>query len=144
MISAFHGIKIVKGLDPIAKAATWNSTGVDRYGFGDCLMVVHVGVGATPLAAGVYYTLTFEESDSLSSGYSTIAAADLQGGLTGTKVVNSNTKDEQVIVRGYCGQKRYVRVTGTLTGTDTSSTTLSVLYVLANPNKIPITPVTEV
>lgn len=141
MISAFSGIKVVSSQVPFAFDETFNSTGVSRAGFGDCLIVVHIGVGLT-LAAGVYYTLTFEESVD-DSNYTTIADADIEGGLSATRLINATTEDEQVIVRGYKGSKPYVRVTGTLTGTDTTDTTMGVIVILFNPDKIPITPVTE-
>lgn len=144
MIGAYEDIKVVASLDPIAVNATWNSTGVEMTGFQDALICVYVGLGATPLSTGVKYTLTFEESDSVSSGYTTISSDDIESGLSGTRVLDSNAEDNQIIKRGYKGSKKYVRVTGTLSGTDTSSTTLAVFVVLHNPiDKIPVTQVTE-
>jgi hypothetical protein len=144
MISAYHGIKIVSLLDPVATDATADATpaaGVDVTGFRDCLMCIYLGVGAT-LAAGVYYTFTFEECDD-DATWTTIVAADMEDGLSGTRVVNATTEDEQLIVRGYKGTKRYVRILGTLSGTDTSDTTMAFFVVLANPLHIPITIETE-
>lgn len=102
MNSAYNGLRVVKSMDPVACNATWHSTGVDVYGFGDCLIVCHVGIGATPLTGSVYYTLTFEESDTLASSYTMIADGDIEGDFTsgGTKIINSNTKDEQLIKIG--------------------------------------------
>jgi len=143
MISAFNGLKIQSMLDPIAVSATTTGTGVDRSNYGDCLMVVHLGVGAT-LAAGVYYTFTFEESNTLGSAYTTIADANIEGGLSGTKLCNSTSEDEQFIVRGYKGNKAFVRIVATLSGTDSTKTTMGMFAVLANPLYVPITPATEV
>lgn len=144
MINAYESIKVVSSLNPLSKNSTWNSTGVSVEGYNDCLICVHVGVGSS-LASNVYYTLTFEESTtSISGGFSTIAAGDMEGGLSGTYVLNATTKDEQIIVRGYKGSGQWVRVTATLSGSDSGTTVFGVFVVLANPIHVPITPVTEV
>lgn len=141
MINAFEGIKIVKMFDPFAADETSEGTGVCVEGFQNCLIVVYLGIGLT-LAAGVYYTISFEECDD-NATWTHIADADICGGLAHSRVVNATTEDEQLIVRGYKGNKKYVRAVATLTGTDTTDTTMAMFVVLANPLHIPITPETE-
>jgi hypothetical protein len=142
-IGTFENVVVVGTLDPVAKNATWSSTGIDRYGYSDVVMCVYFGTGSS-LSGSVYYTLAFEDSDtSVSTGFGTIAAADIEGGLTPTYVCNSTSKDNQIIVRGYKGTKRWVRVTATLTGSDSGTTLTSCFVILGNPTIIPTTPVTE-
>ena len=142
-ISTFQSIKVIQTLEPAAKNATWSSTGVDRYGYGDCVMLVNLGADAS-LSGSVYYTIVFEDSDtSVSTGFGAIAAADMEGGLSSTYVLNATTKDQQVLVRGYKGSKRWVRVTATLTGSDSGTCPTSCTVILGNPTIIPTTPVTE-
>lgn len=143
MIGAYESIKVVASLDPVSKTATWSGTGVDITGFKDATICVYFGTGGTPLSGSVYYTVTFEESDTSGSGYTTIAAGDLGGGLSGTRVVDSNTEDNQIIKRTYRGTKQYVRATGTLTGSDSSGTLVASFVILSNPIHVAVTQVTE-
>lgn len=142
-IGAFEGIKIVPMFDPFAADETSTGTGVNVEGFSSVLLCIYLGVGLT-LAAGVNYTFTFEHCDDNSTWVHMVDDVDITGGLSHTRLVDATTEDEQVIVRGYKGNKKYVRIVGTLAGTDTTDTTFCFFAVLANPLRIPVTPVTEV
>lgn len=143
-ISTFQSIKVVGTLDPVAKNATYSSTGVDRYGYSDVVMALYAGTCSSLSAGSVYYTITFEDSDtSVSTGFGTIADADMVGGLSATYVLNATTKDNQIILRGYKGTKRWVRLTATLTGSDSGTSPVCAFVILGNPTIIPTTPVTE-
>lgn len=148
MLGAYDGLKVVQSLAPVKCTATSHATGigVDRSGYGEALMVIHVGIGLTALSGSIYWTFTFEESDTLGSGYTTIADADLEGGTTdkGVVVIDDPTEDEQTITRAYRGSKKYVRMLGTLTGTNTNGTPIGMFVILAQPNHVPVTQATEV
>lgn len=95
-------------------SATADGTAIDLQGYESCEVIVDVGViGGTDTPT---FPMTVQESDASGSGFTDVAAADLQGGLL-ADVVAAN--DDQLHVRGYIGEKRYVRVQiGAVTGTN--------------------------
>jgi hypothetical protein len=144
MISSYYGMKIAPTLVPFLAHTTAEGTGVgvDRQGFGDVLMIAQQGISLDTLAVGLKWVITFEESDVLGSGYTTIAVADIEGGYA-TWTIDAAAEDPTTIVRRYFGSKRYVRILWTQTGTHTNGTPLAGVVVLGNPNHIPVTQPTE-
>lgn len=144
MIGAYEGIKVVHNLAPVKATATQTGTGASRLGYAEVVMVCYVGIGLTALSGSIYWTITFEESDAVGSGFTTIGTTDLEGGLLGTVVIDEPSEDEQTLVRVYRGSKAYVRIVATLTGTNTNGTPLAFFYLLCKPNHVPVTQATEV
>ncbi len=82
-------LKFVKGLDPVAdafdNAATPASDVVSMRGYGNCLWIIHIGVGATGTS-----TLTIEACDNVTPSnqtaivfwYREILSGDTEGALT--------------------------------------------------------------
>ena len=95
MYGVFEEGKIVQCLKPVSatSTATCTGTGVDRLGYGRAIMVLSIGASLTALSGSNYWTFTFEESDVLASGYTTIATGDLDGGLLGTFKADDPTED---------------------------------------------------
>jgi len=85
--------------------ATATGTGISTKGFDSATITASVGA----LAVG---TLTVEESDTLGSGYTTAAAADIIGTNVASVVQSS------VISLGYIGSKEFVRAVIILTTGD--------------------------
>lgn len=144
MVTLQAGAKAVVSLDPILGNTTAEGTGVgvDRYGFGDALMIALCGISGDTLSGSIYWTIAFQESDVFGSGYANIAAGELTGGVN-DHVINAAAEDPTIVVRGYIGSKRYLRILFTQTGTHTNGTPIAGVILLGNPNITPITPVTE-
>jgi hypothetical protein len=145
VISSYAGLKIAKGFNlECDSTADATAVAIDRKGYQDCLICCYLGTGLTELSGSVYWTVTFEECDTTTAGsFTHIADADLEGGAH-TVVINDPTEDNQILVRNYIGSKRYVRVVGTLTGTNTNGTPIAVFAVLGRPLNVPVTQDTEV
>jgi hypothetical protein len=100
----------------VTDTASGTGTYVDLQGFDGALMIADVGKQLDTLSGSNYGTLTFEESDASGSGFSAIGATDLLGG-DNSVVIDAAAEDELVIYRTYIGNKRYVRMVMTITGT---------------------------
>jgi hypothetical protein len=146
MIDTIQKGKVVSLLTPIMANNTAEGTGVakDRWGYGDVLMIAHVGISGDTLSGSVYWTIAFQECATTTAGsFTTIAQADLEGG-TPTWVINEPTEDDMTITRLYRGSLRYVRILFTQTGTHTNGTPISAVAIMGQPNHIPVTQDTEV
>lgn len=143
MISSIARSKFAVTLAPILANNTSEGTGVgvDRYGYGDVLMVAMQGISGDTLSGSLKWTITFEESDN-NSDWNTIAAADIEGGYA-TWTIDAAAEDPTNIVRMYKGSKRYVRILWTATGTHTNGTPLAGFVILGHPNYIPVTQPSE-
>lgn len=105
MRGAIRGTKSVS-LNPGAKTATANGTGVDLQGKYAAEVVFLVGT----ITDGTH-TPSLDESDD-NSTFTACAAADMSGSLA---VLASNT----VRIVGYLGSKRYIRAKSTVAGATT-------------------------
>jgi len=146
VINTITNHKVVSLLTPIVANNTAEGTGLakDRWGYGDVLMVAHVGISGDTLSGTTYWTISFQECAVTTPGsFTTIAQADLEGG-TPTWVINEPTEDDMTITRMYRGSLRYVRILFTQTGTHTNGTPLSAVAVMGQPNQMPVTQDTEV
>jgi hypothetical protein len=101
---------VVQSISPAAKTASGNGTGVDCANYGEVEILFLAGIRTDGT-----HTPTVEESDTLGSGYATVAAAD----LVGTTPVAITTDSVQRI--GYVGKKRYVRAVVTVAGATTGA-----------------------
>lgn len=104
--SMHNALSVDDSIVPAVQSATATGTGVDLQGYDSAEVVVNFGaiVSAGDFAASV------EESDTLGSGYTAVAAADLRGSFLATALASTV---EQV---GYVGSKRYIRVILTKAG----------------------------
>lgn len=124
MLNLISNLHFVKGLDPVADAfagATVYSDVVDMQEYGECLFVIHTGVGATGTS-----TLTVEACDdivpttaaAIAFRYKAILSGDTHGALTaaaaaGVATTAGNSKiyvievqAQDLVSTGY----RYVRL----------------------------------
>lgn len=113
-----------------AKTSTTTATSVDAQGYESVTYLVQNGV----VTDGTH-TPSIEESDSLGSGYSAVAAADLIGSFS---AITSATTAGTVQRVGYRGGKRYTRLVVTVSGA-TSGGFYTAQCVLAHPRRIPTT-----
>lgn len=96
----------VSSLHSALRTAAAQGTGIDLRGYDSC--VFQCGFGAV---ADGYFTFVLQESDAQSSGFSTIAAADLMGTPPSAFGESPDAGVDTVTEVGYQGTKRYVRVT---------------------------------
>ena len=91
---------------------TINGAEVDMAGFESAVGQVDSG----SYTDGVH-TWTLQESDTSGSGFTDVAAADLQGGTT--VLIDAADEDDRVYERGYLGVKRFIRWEVVTTGSST-------------------------
>ncbi len=106
-------ISVVNSIAPqAALTATTTGTGVDLAGYRSAAVVVHAGA----VTDGTF-TPTVEESDASGSGYTAVAAADLDGSFAAI----TSAADDNIQEVGYLGSKRYIRVVLTETVASTGA-----------------------
>ena len=109
MLDLKNNIEPAASLNPAARNASANGTGVDLQGYESALAIVCCGA----ITDGTH-TPSLEHSDASGSGYAAVAAADLVGAFTALTANSIQTV-------GYKGSKRYVRVVMTVAGATTGA-----------------------
>lgn len=136
-------IKPVSVLNAIVVSATGNSGDLDLQGFNSAEFLIDVGVDA---GAGLdannklVFTLTHADDDGTGSAgsYANVAAKDVLGVTPSSGVVltvDALDEDDTLYRVGYIGDKRFVKLTWTETGT--VSVPMSVVLVKGHPNDGP-------
>lgn len=98
-----NALDVTQSIEPAGnRTATTNGTGADTKDHQRTALVAFLGV----ITDGTWTPIA-EESDTLGSGYTAVAAADLSGAFTAA----TSATDQAVQSVGYKGSKRYVRVT---------------------------------
>ena len=98
-------IDIVQSIVPAVYSADADGDGVDLQGYDSALAEITTGADV----AGTHAP-EIQESDSLASGYTTVAAADLQGAFS------ANIGADTIERVGYIGKKRFIKVFVTTSG----------------------------
>lgn len=121
-------ISVASSIAPAAAlTATTTGTGVDLAGYRSAAVIVHAGV----VTDGTF-TPSLEESDSSGTGYTAVAAGDLDG----TFAAITSATDLNVQEVGYLGSKRYIRVVLTETVASTGGL-ITATVVRGNPVTAP-------
>jgi hypothetical protein len=103
MVDLKNYLDVVQSLNPAARTASANGTGVDLANYNGAMVVLHVGT----ITDGTHTPRVEESSDN--STYTTVAASDLIGSLAALAT--------GVVQRvGYIGSRRYIRVATTVSG----------------------------
>jgi len=95
-------LSVVRGLAPGVHSTTQTGTGVDLANYDSAMVIIDVGA-----VTNDDFNIDVQESDELSTGYTNVADADLDG----TELVDVVANTQTVI--GYHGIKRYIRVLAT-------------------------------
>jgi len=119
-------------IDPVAITATTTSDLVDTNGFESLAIAVQIGAGT--FDGSNLLTLKLQESDTTATGdFTDVASTDLVGAFG---LVNGTAFDENSVQSaGYIGDKRYVRLVATETGT--VSSVISAVAILSNAREMP-------
>lgn len=122
--------KVVVGLAPSARTSDGSGDTVDTQGYEAVMVSFMIGT----VIGTVSVTPELLESDSSTTGFTVVAAADLIGGAF-TEVTTS-ASNGTVQSRAYKGTKRYLRANDNRSGTSAADT--AALFVLANPRHVPV------
>ena len=109
-------------------------TGVDLRGYETALAIVNVGISGDTLSGSLKSSFSLQESDD-NVTFTDVAAADIEGSSQPT-LIDDATEDPALIVWGYKGSKRYIRVFDDTTGTHTNGTPLGAVVVRGRPRHI--------
>lgn len=112
-------------INPALRTTSISGTGVDLQGFDSAAVVFHAGA----VTDGTH-TPSVEESDSPSSNFTAVAAADLEGTLA---ACTANGVQEV----GYKGKKRYIRAVITTTGSPSTGAIIGATVVRGHPQRVP-------
>lgn len=129
MREIFHETVIDQSIVPEAGiAGDEDGTGSDLQGFEAALVEINAG----EITDGTH-TVVVEESDTLGSGYTAVADADLVGD---TEPAMTSANDEQIWRIAYIGEKRFIRGTTNVAGATTGGTYgISVIKTRARHNQ---------
>lgn len=139
----FNDVKVVQALDPVNATSTKTSATVDTKGYESATAWVYYGTNGDTLDGSNYWTAAIHESDASGSGFAAAAAGDVivNPGETAANafgINNSASDDNALYCLGYRGDKRYLRVVVTLTGTAATGTPMAAGVNLAHPRKLPV------
>ena len=134
MRSHIADILPVHMLSPIAVTATNTPTGIDLKGFNSAQIQLNAG-----LWTDATHTFNLQESASLSTGYTDVADADKIGD---EPVIDSTDDDNAVFVMNYIGNKRFIRLVNTVTGSPSSGMIYGITVLKSNPRSAPVTQAT--
>lgn len=139
----FNNIKTTQVLVNAVATGTVTSSAIDLQGFDSAAVLFDVGNSGDTLSGSLYWTLSLTESDSSGSGYTTVAAADIQvqGGTFGTDntfVIDAPLEDSLLVKFGYLGSKRYLKAVATAMGSHSTGTPIGIISVLGNPAQLPV------
>lgn len=133
-----NNLKITQVLDPVVSTADKTSAVIDMQGYGSLAVIFNIGQCGDTLSGSLLWTLTLQESDASGSGYTTVAAADLVGGVASV-VIDDAAEDETAVVFGYKGTKRYVKALATKTGSHSTGTPIGITAIRGRAEQLPVT-----
>jgi len=140
MRETIHDIEIKQTIVPLVANNTAEGTGlgVDRKGFEAVEAVVHIGDSGDTLSGSLYWTLKLQDNDVDTAGTYADVAAGLVIGPNQGLLIDAPAEDQRVIRIGYKGNRRWLRVLLTQTGTHTNGTPLGAVILLSNPDIRPV------
>lgn len=131
----YDSVSVASTIDSIVLNNDTEGTGVgvDLKGYETAVAIVNVGISADTLSGSVYHTVKLQESAD-NSVWNDVAAADMEG--SNSVVIDDAAEDPVVIVWGYKGAKRYLRVFDDVTGTHTNGTPFGAVIVRSRPRHV--------
>ncbi len=134
-IDQYNDLKVTQVFDPaVPSTTTAGNAGavVDLQGFKSATIAINYGSWTT---TGASFTVTLQESDTSTSGFTDVVDGDLLGTEAGASVVAGATPNDDVCKKlGYKGMKRYIKpivVANTATGV------IGMTAILGNASKAP-------
>lgn len=130
-MSTYDDVVVAQSLAPSARTATANGTAVDTVvngGMQDAVLVVHAGT----VTDGTH-AITVQESADGSTGWTAVAAGNLQGSLPSL----TSSADDAVTMVGVRPTQRYLRAVSTVSGATTGGV-YAVAVMLGRPRFKPV------
>ncbi len=119
-----HKVVFAHSIKPAVIKSTATGDAVDCYGYESVTVIVYSGT----VTDGTH-TWKLTECDTSGGSYTDVDAADLLGSFA---VVDSS-HDETFTKVGYIGQKRYIKVVNTVTGSPSTGGPMGAIVMLAYP-----------
>jgi hypothetical protein len=137
-----HRTKHDQLTDPANATATVTSGETDLAGYEGLTCQVSYGESADTLSGSLYWTAKLQESDTSGASFTDVAAADVvtneATAANSFGLVNAAAEDDASYYLGYKGNKRYVRVVVTATGSHSSGTPIAI-FAHKEAKKQPVT-----
>lgn len=131
--SVYTNVTARQSIAPAVHSATVTGTAVDRNVGADMHRTAMVVVSTGVITDGTH-TIEVQESDASASGFTAVAAADLQGAEPAVVAAD----DSKVFFIGYTGSKRYLRVVSTVSGSPATGGAYGALVLLGEPRRGPV------
>lgn len=130
-------VKFATAIVPAVATATVTSAEIDLQGFDSATVLFDIGNSGDTLSGSVYWTLTLTESDTSGGTFTTVAAADIVGGVA-SHLIDAPAEDSVVVAFGYTGSKRYIKGVATKTGTHSNGTPIGIASALGHASNAPV------
>lgn len=128
-LSEKENLDVAVSLTHAARTTTANGSAVDLQGYQAAVVVIN----AQAWTDGTH-TFSIEESDASGSGYTAVAAANLDGSAPAITAAGAQLATYRV---GYLGNKRYIRAVQTITGSPSTGAIIGVQVLRMHPRKAP-------
>lgn len=130
--SVYTNVTARQSLPPAARTATANGTGVDRNVGADMHRTAMVLVSTGAITDGTH-TITVQDSDD-NTTFANVAAEFLQG----TAPAIGAADDNKLFFVGYIGERRYLRVVTTVSGSPVTGGIYGADILLGEPRRGPV------
>ena len=150
MKDLINNVTVVPALTAALIQTTTNGLTVNTTEYESVLFAVEVDIAGDTLAASTkFFEFSIQESADGSTNWAQTAAQNVQYAPTGAAstgsfaILNASNAAAVVLVGGYLGTTRYVRMVITVTGTMTNGTTMGAVAVLGNARHKPGLPAAQ-
>jgi hypothetical protein len=139
----YNNVKVVQALAPAVINADTTSSAIDLQGYESTTILVDVGNSADTLSGTNKIELELTECDTSGGSYTQVAAANLQGAVTGSNtgcfgLIDDPAEDTTVFKAGYIGSKQFLKVVVNFSGTHSTGTPIGVLAVKSHAHLKPV------
>ena len=124
-----NNIEVTALLDPIAVSTTQTITGIDLKGYNSCEVVFHVGVDGSGLDGSNKIVWVMSDSPN-GTDWTAVETADMLGVTVTSGIIltlDATDEDNAVYHFGYVGGQRYIQLVGTVTGTISLPTGITII-----------------
>ena len=130
--SLIESISLVKSIDPIVATDDTEGTGtaVDLAGYESAVVIFEFGISGDTLSGSVNVLPLVQESDDGATGWTAVAAAQIDGALL---LIDDAAEDPATQVVGLRETKRYVRAFVGFTGTHTNGMPIAASVIRGRP-----------
>lgn len=129
-------IKRTQVLDPATLTSTTNTASVDNQGYESLVIDALVGESGDTLSGSVYFTGKLQESDD-NSAWTDVSNDDVHQ-TANLFTVDAAAEDDALYSLSYKGDKRYVRLALTFTGTHSNGIPIGAVALQGHADILPV------